>query len=401
MSFAHINMISSLHAAVKKYLIYVSSVLVIACKEHYVSPYVSPNLGYLVVEGIINSGPGSTLIKLSRTTALSDSSRTVETGAQVFIEGNNSTNYTLTETAKGQYMIGGLTLDPNSKYRLRIVSNQKEYDSDFVPVNRNPPIDSISWAYRSDGVHIFANTHDPSNIAKYFQWDFTETWEIHSQYIPDILYNPNNRGEVIHFNGLFYYVHDSSKYQCWHSDTSQTILLGSTAKYSIDTISAPINLVEKGSVKMSVLYSINARQFALTKDAYEFLQKMQKNSTQLGTVFDAQPSELQGNIHSVSDPSEMVIGYVSICPIQEKRTFISNSDLPDWNYQSNCPIEIQTNGKFNNYAADGITTLLLPIEWLTLASHPYNGYIVTFTSAAVRCVDCTAVGTKSKPAFWP
>ncbi|PWT73065.1 MAG: DUF4249 domain-containing protein, partial [Bacteroidetes bacterium] len=65
----------------KKYLIYVLSVLVFACKEHYVSPYASPNLGYLVVEGIINSGPGSTLIKLSRTTALSDSSRTVETGA--------------------------------------------------------------------------------------------------------------------------------------------------------------------------------------------------------------------------------------------------------------------------------------------------------------------------------
>ncbi|PWT76683.1 MAG: hypothetical protein C5B59_06115, partial [Bacteroidetes bacterium] len=325
---------------------------------------------------------------------------------QVFIEGNNSTNYTLTETTRGQYMIAGLTLDPNSKYRLKIVANQKEYDSDFVPVNSNPPIDSISWSYQSDGVHISANTHDPSNTAKYFQWDFTETWEIHSQYVPNTMYNSIDPYDVVYFNPFILQIHDSSKFQCWQADTSQIILLGSTDKYSIDTISAPTTIVEKGSVKMSVLYSINVRQFALTKDGFEFLQKMQKNSTQLGTVFDAQPSELKGNIHSVSDPSEMVIGNVSICPIQEKRIFISNSDLPDWNYQSNCPIEIEQNDaafiRDHNYAADGITALLLPIEWLTRTSFPPpNGYVTTFTSAEVRCVDCTAVGTKSKPVFWP
>ncbi|HEX4851458.1 MAG TPA: DUF4249 domain-containing protein [Puia sp.] len=390
----------------RKYFIYILSVFVFACKEPYVSPYTSPNLGYLVVEGIINSGPGSTIIKLSRTTALSDSSRIVETGAQVFIEGNNNTTYTLTETQKGQYIIGGLTLDPNSTYRLRIVANQKEYHSDYVPVNSNPPIDSVNWTYLSDGVHIFANTHDPLNIAKFFQWDFTETWEIHSPYTPDAIYDPYTPYYVVSFNGLFYYVHDSSKYQCWQSDTSQTILLGSTDKYAIDTISAPITLVEKGSVKMSVLYSINVRQYALTKDGYEFLQKMQKNSQQLGSIFDAQPSELQGNIHSISDPSEIVIGYVSICPIQENRIFISNSALPDWNYQPNCPIRIEPNDtafiRANNYEPDGKTLILLPVEMITRSPYPQpGGSILTFSAAAVRCVDCTAVGTQSKPAFWP
>ncbi|HEX4851844.1 MAG TPA: DUF4249 family protein, partial [Puia sp.] len=175
---------------------------------------------------------------------------------------------------------------------------------------------------------------------------------------------------------------------------------------SIDTISAPINFVEKGSVKISVLYSINVRQFSFTKDGYEFLQKMQKNSQQLGSIFDAQPSELQGNIHSVSDPSELVVGNVSVCPVQEKRIFIQNSELPDWNYQSNCPIQLDSNKTEyvhnNNYLPDGITPILLPIEWKTRTSFPPpNGYVVTYTAAAVRCVDCTSVGTKTKPAFWP
>lgn len=390
----------------KKTWIYILASFCFACKEPYISPYVTPNLGYLVVEGVINSGPGTTTIHLSRTTTLSDSSRAVETGAQINIEGDNNTNYTLTETARGQYMVGGLNLDPNSKYRLRIVANQEEYYSDFVPVNTNPPIDSITWEYQPEGVHIFVNTNDPSNLAKYFQWDFSETWEIHSEYVPNTMYNPDNRYDVIYVDPFNLMKHDSSKFQCWQSDTSQTILLGSTEKYSIDTISAPITLVEKGSVKMSVLYSINIRQFSFTKDGYEFLQKMQKNSQQLGTIFDAQPSELQGNIHSVMNPSEVVVGYVSISPIQEKRIFINNSDLPDWNYSPGCLIYLEQNDtafiRANNYYPNGVTQILLPIEWKTRSGFPPpNGYVITFTSAEVRCVDCTVVGTKSKPDYWP
>jgi hypothetical protein len=43
----------------KKYFNYLLLLFIaIGCKEKYISPVVSPATGYLVVEGIINSGAG-------------------------------------------------------------------------------------------------------------------------------------------------------------------------------------------------------------------------------------------------------------------------------------------------------------------------------------------------------
>jgi hypothetical protein len=85
------------------------------------------------------------------------------------------------------------------------------------------------------------------------------------------------------------------------------------------------------------LYSINVKQYTWTKEGYEFLEKMKKNTEVTGSVFDPQPSELKGNIRNVSDPTEPVIGFFNICNIEQKRFWIKNSDVPGWGYYPDCP----------------------------------------------------------------
>jgi hypothetical protein len=48
----------------------------------------------------------------------------------------------------------------------------------------------------------------------------------------------------------------------------------------------------------------------------------------LGTIFDAQPTEITGNIRSLSDPAEKVIGFINAAPVQEARIFISKEEVP-------------------------------------------------------------------------
>ena len=384
------------------FLIIFFSIFFFTCREEYVSPVSSPNTGYLVVEGGINSGPGNTTIKLSRTTPLAEGRKNIETGATVTVLDENGNSFPLLESSvHGDYVANGLNLNPTLKYKLRIVANQKEYLSDYVAVNVNPPIDTISWSRASDGVHIFANTHDPQNKAKYFQWDYIATWEFHSEYIPSLKYDLNDPYFVVYFDPINWWRDDSSLYKCWQTDTSRYIILGSTVKYAVDSISNPLTVIEPASWKLSVLYSINVRQYTYTKDGYEFLQKMKKNSEQLGSVFDAQPSELQGNIHCTSNPNEVVIGYVSSCDIREKRAYIN---LPGWNYKSDCYLLAENNDtafiRINNYYANGIPHIL-PVYFLTLSLPPPNGFILTFTAADKFCVDCRLRGTSSKPAYWP
>jgi hypothetical protein len=380
------------------------SLLLFGCREEYISPVITPDLGYLVVEGVINSGTGNTTIKLSRTTQLTNGKRKIEKGASVMILNENNSAYPLTENLPGEYVANALNLDTTLKYRLRINTNNKEYISDYVKVNSNPPIDSLSWNRTADGVQVRVNTHDPQNNAKYFQWEYFETWEFHSEYAPNTKYGDNDP----YFVDFFDHGHsfDSSRYKCWQFDTSKDIILGSTIKYAIDSISNALTVIEPKSWKLSVLYSINVLQYAFTKDGYDFLQKMKKNTEQLGSIFDAQPSDLQGNIHCTSNPDEIVVGYISCCPIREKRTFIRNSDLPGWNYTTNCFLKIQINDpdtiRIYNYPPTGNIPFILPVGVFERSSlPPPDGSIISFTEAERKCVDCTVLGTSKKPPFWP
>jgi hypothetical protein len=49
-----------------------------------------------------------------------------------------------------------------------------------MPVQNNPPIDSISWKRDEEGVRVFVNTHNPEGNTRYYRWEFEETWEIRS-----------------------------------------------------------------------------------------------------------------------------------------------------------------------------------------------------------------------------
>ena len=102
--------------------------LFFGCKEPFEPNLPSISQGYLVVEGFINA-QGATQIKLSRTTPL-DQKKTfrAELNAQIKIEGDNNSSFTLSNLPNGTYVSNTLSLDASRKYRLRIkTKDAKEY----------------------------------------------------------------------------------------------------------------------------------------------------------------------------------------------------------------------------------------------------------------------------------
>ena len=297
----------------KIYVFLIFSLLIIGCKERYESPVVSPTTGYLVVEGVVNSGQGGTVLTLSRTTKLDTRDIEYERGAQVKVEGEDKTTYTLLESQAGRYTAQNLNLNTAKKYRLNIkTSNGKVYLSDFVVVKNNPPIDSITWKRGDGGVQLSINTHDPLNNTRYYQWEYVETWEFQSEFQTFIKYDVK-----ISVNGVKTYsavyrdtnnaqFFDSTQYYCWQTFNSAKILLGTTAKLNEDIVYLPLTLIPKASIKLKLQYSINVKQYSLTKDGYDFLDIVRKNTEQTGSIFDPQPSGVYGNIHNASDATEQI-----------------------------------------------------------------------------------------------
>ena len=119
-------------------------------------------------------------------------------------------------------------------------------------------------------------------------------------------------------------------YTCWRSDVSTTINIASTEKLSSNVIyEYPVTLVPYNNTnKLIDEYSILVKQTALSQDWYEWVQKVQRNTEQLGSIFDALPSETGGNIHNTADPTEMVIGFIGTSTETEKRIFINRTQIP-------------------------------------------------------------------------
>src|SRR5580658_10004312 len=84
----------------------------LACKKPYNPPAITGNGNYLVVEGVINSGSDSTVIKLSRTVNISSKvTANPESDAVVTVESDQGVSFPLTETPNGNYVSPGLNLD--------------------------------------------------------------------------------------------------------------------------------------------------------------------------------------------------------------------------------------------------------------------------------------------------
>jgi hypothetical protein len=395
------------HRQIKISFITLFTIGITACTKPYAPPPINAVTGYLVVEGVINAGNNaSSVFRLNRVVNLDSTSNAPVINAQVSIQGKDNTSYTLTGDSAGVYTSAPLQLSSSGQYRIYIkTSNGEEYSSAYEAVKVTPSIDTIAHVIESNGVQLNLNTHDPNNDTRYYRWDYSETWEFHSMYDSEYISN----GDTVLGRPA-----SEQVYYCFASDSSTSILLGSSAKLVQDVIStAPIAFVPAGSEKIEKEYSIIVHQYALTSDAYNFWANLKKNTEQLGSIFDAQPSQIYGNIQCITNPKEPVIGYISASTIQSKRIFIDGSTLPNWRttYPYNCGLDttlfvrhflgggvIYEEDLYFNYLKGAAGTDYLPISPVF---DPVSGALIGHMRSTTFCADCTIRGTTKFPAFWP
>jgi hypothetical protein len=358
------------------------------CRDLYEPGIVSTDDSYLVVEGVLNAGSGPTDIRISRTFKLDDSARLRgEQNASVTVEGKDNTTRQLTMVSEGIYSSPNLNLELNQEYRLRIVTaNGKEYLSEYVVARKTPVIDRVSFRQNDKGVQIYVTTHDNTNNTRYYLWNYEETWEIWTYYFSKYKYENDMVDRRTSADDVS---------TCWKYENSTDILIGTSAPYEADTIpEAPLNFIGNGDERLAVRYSILVRQYALDKEGYEFYEMMKKNTESLGTIFDAQPSQIKGNIYSASDPTELVIGNISATTVEEKRIFIERTDVDQWQFTQFCPNVRITND------ADSIRSAYA--SGSAIYEAVFDGpFIVAYLFSNASCVDCTKRGgSLIRPAYW-
>jgi hypothetical protein len=303
------------------------------------------------------------------------------------IESNNGASYLLNETANGEYTSSPLQLNTVQEYRLKVITtNSDQYVSAFVKGKTAPEIDSITWKQDID-LKIFVHTHDPNNNTRYYKWEFDETAQ-HNAPIE------SNLGVK---DGLIFYRDSTTQvYNCWNTTRSNTIAVASTKALSTDVVSyQQVHKIIKNDARLDVRYSINVRQYAISDEAYQYWQILQKSTQQTGSIFDPQPSQLSGNVTCVNDPKKAVIGFISAGSYTEKRIFINNSELNNWDFTTTgvaCNVRFGSQNPNNYLLFSYSDTSYAPQYFVT------GGGIALYK---ISCLDCRrAGGTSIKPVFW-
>ena len=373
-----------------------------SCRKAYNPPVIAKQPGYLVVEGIINPGNDSTIIRLAKTVNLdAKNTHSPLLNAVVEVESDNGSSYTLTDQLQtGIYSNPGLNLSLNNKYRLHIVTNDaKEYATDFMAVKQTPPIDSIGYLLKDNTVNIYLNTHDPANQTRYYRWSYQETWQFtvqeYSLYMPDPLTHsvivPRTPQDMV--------------FHCFGNNNSTDIVLQSTTNLANDVVyQIPITAFSIHSERIETKYSILITQYALTNEEYTFYQNLKTNSESLGSIFDALPSQFAGNIHNIKDASEPIMGFISVTSPQTKRVYFTNDIVPkfttiDYPYSSQCVIK---NAFYSGIGGNQVEDLLIkpPISGIPIEAIIMGTDTVGYTYSTPACADCTTRGTNKTPSFW-
>lgn len=361
-----------------------------ACIDEYTPEKGNEISDILVVEGTISGGE-NTVIKLSRSVALSaEQTANPVSNARIYVERNDGVlSNTGIEETKGEYRIIMEELNPNFQYSLVIYVEGKEYRSKPEQPLFTPEIDSVSWKKKGNGapVTIHVTSHDINRPVGYYRWSYKEDWEIQAEFFANADYDI--------YTDIYtpYYMDGLNTYYCWNNDSSQVLILGDTEKLSGNLISEKRLLsIDPIDDKTSYLYSILVKQWSVSEPGYRYLENLQNNIDEAGSIFAPQPSELHGNIRCITDPEIPVIGYIEAATVTQKRIYIKEEEVKDsGRYRENCKI-VEAEGKaavIDSMNTKGVVILQAP-ESLKQA-------VLTDR----RCVDCRLKGVKGKPSFWP
>lgn len=291
------------------------------CIQPFSPPEVNSPDTFLVIDGFLNTGQDTSKIELRRTQNTNETAAPlIETGAVVSVESETGETYNFSEISKGAYILPPYPFNQSVRYRLRVKTKAaKEYLSDYVIVSQTPPIDSITYKVdpNLDAMVFYINAHDPKNNTRFYRWKFEESWQYDTQQYSslEVIGTGANKEVVVRKQNIS---------RCYSIINSSNIILGSTIRLSQDIIkNLPINTVPISSNKLIVKYSIQVKQYGLSKEAFEYWTDLAKTTQGTGSLFDPLPSQVTGNIKNTADPKELVFGFFNAVVEQKKRIFIS------------------------------------------------------------------------------
>jgi len=327
-------------------LIWILLLLVMACVDPLNIKLANPQMR-LIVDGLITNLPGPYQVKLFNSVELSSANRKrfePVTSAQVFIVDDLQHKYLLTEISPGIYETNEneLTGEIGRSYYLTIKTvTGIQYESNPQRLANPGEITDLYFEFQeqpkpqfSDELKIFIDAKGVSEGDNLFRWRWTTIHktksnpELHTEDTPGGGVRPAPEpcsGYV--YQGRLIQVGECTCCFCWSYNYSD----GAFVSHNEFVSENQFNKQFLGSIPVTSMhfydrYYIEVQQLSLTEEAYDFwnlVEKQQKGSTD---IFQPNSIKIRGNIQSVTNPDEPVLGFFEVSGAAIKSLYIPESE---------------------------------------------------------------------------
>ncbi|ADV50902.1 hypothetical protein Celal_3647 [Cellulophaga algicola DSM 14237] len=322
-----------------------------------------------------------------------------ETGASVFVIDNLDNLFQFIEETSGNYISNEpFNVIQGRSYQLNVTTKDgNQYYSDFVAPIANAKIEDLRAEFSVDelgneGVAIKIDGYDPENKAKYFRFEYEETYLIESAIVSysklNIISENPPEVEII--------TESIQNTLCYNTLFSNEILTISTEQEVESRFTNyQLKFISKNDFRIRNRYSLLVHQYVQSREANSFYSTLKDFASSDNLLSQTQPGFITGNIKS-KNSAEKVIGFFEVSTVNSKRIFFNYDDVIPPGARANYPFDC-TPLKFTpNEIGDMIN--LLKTNNYVFTSFNYVGSVYSIVNRP--CIDCTVLGVKEKPEFW-
>ena len=154
---------------------------------------------------------------------------------------------------------------------------------------------------------IFIDGFDASANSKYFRYEYEETYEIIApSWVPGD-FTVSNNGQLS-WSELC--CRPVEKKVCYATVVSDSIIQLKTDNLSLGNSSVfPMRVISRDNSIIRTRYSILVKQYAQSLEAFTFYKILNKFSSSDNLFSQNQPGFFSGNLYSVNNNNEKVVGY--------------------------------------------------------------------------------------------
>ena len=308
-----------------------------SCIDKYNVPTEEPDF-ILNVEGYITTQQRSHQIRLSRAAKYGPDflgpSRPVNL-ATVLIKDNEGNGVLLPNTENGVYITPiDFVAKIGNSYNLEItLQNGSRYISTPEHLYPVPKMDSVTYqAVRTAsedrlndeiGVQVIGHFQDPPEERNYYYWkklesDFVIIAEPELYTLPPT-HPTNPRGPAP----------KDCCVRCFHKEipAPPSIMTSSDEFFNGNYQRRMIAYIIDDGTRFKDTYRLDLQHLSVSAEAHRFLTLIDQQLRLTGSIFDLPPANIRGNLISLDNPEEQVLGYFFVSDAQFIRTYIKKENL--------------------------------------------------------------------------